>query len=59
ECFAATIKIGVSCSVDSPAERMKIEIVVSELQRILGIADAKAVEIDVVALPSLPKQSHL
>nr|GEY18767.1 protein kinase-like domain-containing protein [Tanacetum cinerariifolium] len=29
ECLAATIRIGVSCSVDSPPERMKIEIVVS------------------------------
>nr|GEU78811.1 protein kinase-like domain-containing protein [Tanacetum cinerariifolium] len=37
ECLVATIKIGVSCSVDSPAERMKIEIVVNELQRILHV----------------------
>ncbi|GJY16014.1 leucine-rich repeat protein [Tanacetum coccineum] len=37
ECLVATIKIGVSCSVDSPAERMKIEITVSELQRILDV----------------------
>ncbi|GJX70312.1 leucine-rich repeat protein [Tanacetum coccineum] len=36
ECLAATIKIGVSCSVDSPLQRMKIEIVVNELQRILN-----------------------
>nr|GEZ31759.1 protein kinase-like domain-containing protein [Tanacetum cinerariifolium] len=35
ECLAATIKIGVSCSVDSPSQRMKIEIVINELQRIL------------------------
>ncbi|PWA52676.1 leucine-rich repeat protein [Artemisia annua] len=35
ECLVATIKIGVSCSVDSPSQRMKIEIVVNELQRIL------------------------
>ncbi|GJZ09456.1 leucine-rich repeat protein [Tanacetum coccineum] len=35
ECLIATIKIGVSCSLDSPPERMKIEIVVIELQRIL------------------------
>ncbi|GJV87888.1 leucine-rich repeat protein [Tanacetum coccineum] len=34
ECLVATIKIGVSCSVDSPPQRMKIEIVVNELQRI-------------------------
>ncbi|GJV96790.1 kinase-like domain-containing protein [Tanacetum coccineum] len=37
ECLVATIKIGVSCSVDSPAERMKIEITVIELQRILDV----------------------
>ena len=36
ECLAATIKIGVSCSVDSPPQRMKIEIVVNELQRFLN-----------------------
>ncbi|GJR88994.1 leucine-rich repeat protein [Tanacetum coccineum] len=35
ECLAATIKIGVSCSVDSPPQRMKIEIVVNELQRLI------------------------
>ncbi|GKD48872.1 leucine-rich repeat protein [Tanacetum coccineum] len=34
ECLVATIKIGVSCSVDSPPQRMKIEIVVNELQRL-------------------------
>ncbi|GJR51853.1 leucine-rich repeat protein [Tanacetum coccineum] len=34
ECLAATVKIGVSCSVDSPPQRMKIEIVVNELQRL-------------------------
>ncbi|GKA31373.1 leucine-rich repeat protein [Tanacetum coccineum] len=39
ECLAATIKIGVSCSVDSPPERMKIEIVVNELQHILNILE--------------------
>ncbi|GJW97592.1 kinase-like domain-containing protein [Tanacetum coccineum] len=37
ECLVATIKIGVSCSVDSIPEWMKIEIVVNELQRILGV----------------------
>ncbi|GJV60562.1 pentatricopeptide repeat-containing protein [Tanacetum coccineum] len=31
ECLAATIKIGVSCFVDSPPQRMKIEIVINEL----------------------------
>ncbi|GJY50841.1 leucine-rich repeat protein [Tanacetum coccineum] len=39
ECLAATIKIGVSCSMDSPLQRMKIEIVVNELQRILNILE--------------------
>ncbi|GKA97638.1 kinase-like domain-containing protein [Tanacetum coccineum] len=37
ECLAAIIKIGVSCSVDSPPERVKIGIVVNELQRILDV----------------------
>ncbi|PWA55553.1 protein kinase-like domain-containing protein [Artemisia annua] len=37
ECLVATIKIGVSCSVDSPPQQMKIEIVVNELQRILNV----------------------
>ncbi|GJZ92655.1 leucine-rich repeat protein [Tanacetum coccineum] len=37
ECLAATIKIGVSCSMDSPPQRMKIEMVVNELQRILDV----------------------
>ncbi|PWA43971.1 protein kinase-like domain-containing protein [Artemisia annua] len=37
ECLVATIKIGVWCSVDSPPQRMKIEIVVNELQRILDV----------------------
>ncbi|PWA40490.1 protein kinase-like domain-containing protein [Artemisia annua] len=37
ECLVATIKIGVSCSVDSPPQRMEIEIVVYELQRILDV----------------------
>ncbi|GJS42035.1 kinase-like domain-containing protein [Tanacetum coccineum] len=37
ECLIATIKIGVSCSLDSPPQRMKIEIVVIELQRILDV----------------------
>ncbi|GJY61459.1 leucine-rich repeat protein [Tanacetum coccineum] len=37
ECLVATIKIGVSCSMDSSPQRMKIEIVVNELQRILGV----------------------
>nr|GFA25304.1 protein IQ-DOMAIN 14-like [Tanacetum cinerariifolium] len=35
QCLVATINIGVSCSFDSPPERMKIEITVTELQRIL------------------------
>ncbi|PWA77896.1 protein kinase-like domain-containing protein [Artemisia annua] len=37
ECLVATINIGVSCSVDSPPQRMNIEIVVNELQRILDV----------------------
>ncbi|PWA68704.1 protein kinase-like domain-containing protein [Artemisia annua] len=37
ECLAATMKIGVSCSVDSPPQRMKMEIIVIELQRILDV----------------------
>ncbi|GJZ81451.1 kinase-like domain-containing protein [Tanacetum coccineum] len=37
ECLAATMKIGVSCSVDSPSQRMKIDTVVNELQRILDV----------------------
>ncbi|GJW73763.1 kinase-like domain-containing protein [Tanacetum coccineum] len=37
ECLVATIKIGVSCSVDSPPQRMKTEIVVTELQSILNV----------------------
>ncbi|PWA36711.1 leucine-rich repeat protein [Artemisia annua] len=37
ECLVAIIKIGVSCSADSPPQRMKIEIVVNELQRILDV----------------------
>ena len=37
ECLVAIIKIGVSCSVDSPPQRMKIETVVTELQRILDV----------------------
>ncbi|GKB85950.1 leucine-rich repeat protein [Tanacetum coccineum] len=35
ECLIATINIGVSCSLDSPPQRMKIEIVVIELQRLI------------------------
>ncbi|GJX14670.1 leucine-rich repeat protein [Tanacetum coccineum] len=41
ECLIATIKIGVSCSLDSPRQRMKIEMVVIELQRILDDANEK------------------
>nr|GFB30818.1 protein kinase-like domain-containing protein [Tanacetum cinerariifolium] len=37
QCLVATINIGVSCSFDSPPERMKIEITVTELQRILDV----------------------
>ncbi|XP_023763783.1 receptor kinase-like protein Xa21 [Lactuca sativa] len=35
DCLASTIKIGVSCSVDSPPQRMDVENVVHELQHIL------------------------
>ncbi|XP_076881072.1 LRR receptor-like serine/threonine-protein kinase EFR [Bidens hawaiensis] len=35
ECVAATIKIGVLCSVDSPPQRMNIEKVVHELRHVL------------------------
>ncbi|KAI7732705.1 hypothetical protein M8C21_023958 [Ambrosia artemisiifolia] len=34
ECLASTIKIGISCSVDSPPQRMAIKKVVRELQHI-------------------------
>ncbi|KAL4576227.1 hypothetical protein LXL04_012318 [Taraxacum kok-saghyz] len=34
ECLASTVKIGVSCSVDSPSQRMNIENVVHELQHV-------------------------
>nr|GEW63098.1 leucine-rich repeat protein [Tanacetum cinerariifolium] len=37
ECLATTIQVGVSCSLDSPPQRMKIEIVLNELQRILDV----------------------
>ncbi|GKC63836.1 hypothetical protein Tco_1096434 [Tanacetum coccineum] len=42
ECLAATIQVGVSCSVDSPPQRMKIEIVVNELQRLSSSLYGKA-----------------
>ncbi|XP_071709554.1 uncharacterized protein [Rutidosis leptorrhynchoides] len=35
ECMALTVKIGVSCSVNSPSQRMNIKNVVRELQHIL------------------------
>ncbi|CAH1438698.1 unnamed protein product [Lactuca virosa] len=35
ECMALTVKLGVSCSVDSPTQRMNIVNVVHELQHIL------------------------
>ncbi|KAI7752450.1 hypothetical protein M8C21_020342, partial [Ambrosia artemisiifolia] len=34
ECLASTIKIGVSCSLDSPSQRMNMEKVVHELRHI-------------------------
>ncbi|GJS64104.1 leucine-rich repeat protein [Tanacetum coccineum] len=45
ECLAATSKIGVSCSVDSPPQQMIIEIVVNELQRILDAILASSSEV--------------
>ncbi|KAL8241360.1 hypothetical protein R6Q59_014715 [Mikania micrantha] len=36
ECVVSTIKIGVSCSLDSPTQRMDIKNVVHELQHILN-----------------------
>ncbi|PWA84878.1 protein kinase-like domain-containing protein [Artemisia annua] len=35
--LASTLKIGVSCSVDSPPQRMNIENVVHQLQHILDV----------------------
>ncbi|KAM0011659.1 putative non-specific serine/threonine protein kinase [Helianthus debilis subsp. tardiflorus] len=35
ECLTLTIKIGVTCSVDSPTQRMDVKKVVRELQQIL------------------------
>ncbi|XP_071734453.1 probable LRR receptor-like serine/threonine-protein kinase At3g47570 [Rutidosis leptorrhynchoides] len=35
ECLASTLKIGLACSADSPAQRMKIENVVRELHHIM------------------------
>nr|GEZ74650.1 leucine-rich repeat protein [Tanacetum cinerariifolium] len=37
ECSTATMKIRVSCSMDSSSQRMKIDTVVNELQRILDV----------------------
>ncbi|KAK9048157.1 hypothetical protein SSX86_032880 [Deinandra increscens subsp. villosa] len=37
ECLTSIVKIGVSCSVDSPPQRMNIENVVHELQHILDM----------------------
>ncbi|KAI3519840.1 hypothetical protein L1887_09057 [Cichorium endivia] len=39
ECLASTVKIGVSCFVDSPSQRMNIKNVVQELQHILDILE--------------------
>ncbi|GJT69335.1 kinase-like domain-containing protein [Tanacetum coccineum] len=38
--------IGVSCSVDSPPQRMKIEIVVNELHRILDVSSSMYGEVE-------------
>ncbi|GJW88811.1 kinase-like domain-containing protein [Tanacetum coccineum] len=37
ECLASILKIGVSCSVDSPPQRMNIENVVHQLRHILDV----------------------
>ncbi|KAJ0558557.1 putative protein kinase RLK-Pelle-LRR-XII-1 family [Helianthus annuus] len=37
ECLVSTVHIGVSCSMDSPAQRMSMEHVVHELQHILDV----------------------
>lgn len=37
ECLASVVKIGVSCSVDSPPQRMNIENVVLNLQHTLDL----------------------
>nr|GEY82481.1 leucine-rich repeat protein [Tanacetum cinerariifolium] len=37
ECLASNLKIGVSCSVDSPPQRMNIENVVHQLRHILDV----------------------
>ncbi|GJR24784.1 kinase-like domain-containing protein [Tanacetum coccineum] len=37
ECLTSIVKIGVSCSVDSPTQRLNIENVVHELQHILDV----------------------
>ncbi|KAL4576195.1 hypothetical protein LXL04_012284 [Taraxacum kok-saghyz] len=37
ECLSSTLKIGISCSLESPPQRLKIENVVHELQYILDI----------------------
>ncbi|GJS38319.1 kinase-like domain-containing protein [Tanacetum coccineum] len=37
ECLVAIIKIGVSCSVDSPPQRMKTEIVVHEIEGVFSM----------------------
>ncbi|GJS62570.1 kinase-like domain-containing protein [Tanacetum coccineum] len=42
ECLAATIQVGVSCSLNSPPQRRKIEIVVNELQRLSSSLYGKA-----------------
>ncbi|GJR46890.1 leucine-rich repeat protein [Tanacetum coccineum] len=54
ECLAATIKIGISCSVDSPPQRMKTEVVVIELQRIMDLYE-KAQEVRSQLLDILKK----
>lgn len=50
ECLASTVKIGVSCSVDSPSDRMNIENVAHELQHILNVLQHLEVSCSLVLL---------
>nr|XP_043627856.1 receptor kinase-like protein Xa21 [Erigeron canadensis] len=42
ECLASIVAIGVSCSVDSPSQRMNIETAAHELKHILDMLQAKS-----------------
>nr|GEW92897.1 reverse transcriptase domain-containing protein [Tanacetum cinerariifolium] len=56
ECLAATMKIGVSCSVDSPSQRMKIDTIVNELQRIIDLEYSDNLVIEAVGGKTDSKQ---